>query len=416
MWWPVYKLKLCVHLQACMHMIMDSFLVLVSAVLLVSCIKSCASHGGDLVVLTTADRLREEIRSQLDEALEDSLPELCTGPPHNYGSPAQPPHLIDAIKEAVNETVSDILAPLISNSDIDTIKEALKEAVNETVSDILVPVISQLFHLITPGYTSHLPTSSCKEILELAPDSPSGLYWIRGIDNGSQHMYCDMERNCNGVGGGWMRVASIDMTDPSSTCPSGLRTIFEGSHRLCAMNIDNAGCSSAILPVEGVQYSRVCGKIIGYQQGSPDAFRGGQTTIDSHYVDGISLTHGNSPRKHIWTFVVALHEYNSARDTVCPCTNTRNDPPPAVPPFVGQDYFCDTGSENQFQNIFYPNDPLWDGAGCGQFSTCCSFNSPPWFLKELSPPTSDDIEMRLCSDQARGNEDITFETLEIYVQ
>ena len=135
-------------------------LALVSTLFLVFGIASCASHGGDLVVLTTADRLREEIRSQLDEALEDSLPELCTGPPQNYGSPAQPPHLMDAIKEAVNETVSDILAPLISNSDIDTIKEAIKEAVNETVSDVLAPLMSQLFHLITPGYTSHLPASS----------------------------------------------------------------------------------------------------------------------------------------------------------------------------------------------------------------------------------------------------------------
>ena len=371
-------------------------LALVSTLLLVFGIMFCTSHGSDLVVLTTADRLREEIRSQLDEALEDSLPELCTRPPQNYGSPAQPPHLIDAIKEAVNETVSDLLDPLIS----------------------------QLSHLMTPGYTPSHPATSCKEILELAPDSLSGLYWIRGTDNGAghchchsaDHMYCDMERNCNGVGGGWMRVASIDMTDPSSTCPSGLRTIFEGSHRLCAMNIDNAGCSSAILPVEGVQYSRVCGKIIGYQQGSPDAFRGGQTTIDSHYVDGISLTHGNSPRKHIWTFAAALHEYNSHSGSVCPCTNTQNNPPPAVPPFVGQDYFCDTGSENHFQHIFYANDPLWDGSGCGQFSTCCSLNSPPWFLKELSPPTSDDIEMRMCCDSSRSDEDITFETLEIYVQ
>ena len=395
-------------------------LALVSTLLLVFGITSCASHGSDLVVLTTADRLREEIRSQLDEALEDSLPELCTGPPQNYGSPAQPPHLIDAIKEAVNETVSDILAPLISNSDIDTIKEAIKEAVNETVSDILVPVISQLFHLITPGYTSHLPASSCKEILELAPDSPSGLYWIRGTDNGSQHMYCDMVRSCNGTGGGWMRVASIDMTECSGECPSGLRTIVEGSHRVCAMNIDGAGCSSVVFPVEGVQYSQVCGKIIGYQQKTTDAFwqyiGGGQTTIDSRYVDGISLTHGQCPRKHIWTFVAALHEYNSHRDNVCPCTNIRNNPPPAVPPFVGQDYFCDTGSENHYQFIFYGNDPLWDGAGCGQFSTCCSFNSPPWFLKELSPPTSDDVEMRLCANENRSNEDITFETLEIYVQ
>ena len=59
----------------------------------------------------------------------------------------------------------------------------------------------------------------------------------------------------------------------------------------------------------------MCGKIIGYQQGTPDAFfpyiRQGQTTTDSHYVEGISLTHGTSPRKHIWTFAVALHEYNS---------------------------------------------------------------------------------------------------------
>ena len=370
---------------------MDSFLAPVSAVLLLSCLTSCAGHGSDLVVLTTADRLREEIRSQLDEALEDSLPELCTG---------HPPHLIEAIKEAINETVSDFLAP----------------------------VMSQLSHLITPGYTPSHPATSCKEILELAPDSPSGLYWIRGTDNraghchchSAKHMYCDMERSCNGLGGGWMRVASINMTDPSSTCPSGLRTIFEGSHRLCAMDIDGGGCSSVVFPVEGVQYSRVCGKIIGYQQKTTDAFypyiRSGQTTIDSHYVDGISLTHGNSPRKHIWTFVAALHEYNSARDYVCPCTNIRNDPPPEVPPFVGQDYFCDTGSENHFQFIFYGNDPLWDGAGCGQFSTCCSFNSPPWFLKELSPPTSDDIEMRLCADGSRSNEDITFETLDIYVQ
>ena len=209
-----------------------------------------------------------------------------------------------------------------------------------------------------------------------------------------------------------MKVASVNMTDPSNMCPSGLRSIFEGSNRLCAMNIDNAGCSSVILPVEGVQYSRVCGKIIGYQQKTPDAFRI-QTTIDSHYVDGISLTHGNSPRTHIWTFAVALHEYNS---DVCPCTNIRNNPLPAVPPFVGQDYFCDTGSENHYQYIFYGDDLLWDGAGCGHFSTCCSLNSPPWFLKQLSPPTSDDIEMRLCANEDRNNEDITFETLEIYVQ
>ena len=98
-----------------------------------------------------------------------------------------------------------------------------------------------------------------------------------------------------------MRLVSIDMTDTSSNCPSDLRTITS-PHRLCAKNIDGAGCSSVVFPVQGVQYSRVCGKIIGYQLGSPDAFypyiHRGQTTTDSQYFDEISLTHGTSPHKH----------------------------------------------------------------------------------------------------------------------
>ena len=37
-------------------------------------------------------------------------------------------------------------------------------------------------------------------------------------------------------------------------------------------------------------------------------------------------------------------------------------------------------------------------------------------MKNLSSPTSDDIEVRLCADEPRDNEDINFETLELYVQ
>ena len=198
-----------------------------------------------------------------------------------------------------------------------------------------------------------------------------------------------------------MRIVSLNMTTHGSTCPSGLKTLHH-PQPLCAMNIHGPGCSSAVFPVQGVQYSRVCGKIIGHQQKTPDAFHayqhGRQTTIDSYYVDGISLTHG-SPRKHIWTFAAAVHEHNSLWSNVCPCTNTRNTQHVTIPPFVGNDYFCDTASENHYQSIFYGDDPLWDGEGCGQFNTCCSKNSPPWFMKQLSSPTSDDIEMRLCADQ-----------------
>ena len=223
-----------------------------------------------------------------------------------------------------------------------------------TITDLLAPLLSQLTQL-TPGLTPSHPATSCMEILQLAPQSPSEPYWIRANEHDARHMYCDMERSCNGVAGGWMKVISVDMTQVNSTCPDGLRTL-QNPQPLCAMNNDNRGCSSTVFPVQGVQYSRVCGKIIGYQQKSPDAFyvynHGGQTTIDSNYVDGISLTHG-SPRKHIWTFAAALHEYNSHQDNVCPCTNTRNSQHVTIPPFVGHDYFCDTGSENEFRYIFY---------------------------------------------------------------
>ena len=338
-----------------------------------------ASHDTGIVVVTTS-QLREEIRSQMNDA------ELCSC-------------------NSANANTSLVVA----------VTDSVKAAVSRTVKDILS---SELSHLITPGYTPSHPVTSCEELLKISPRSPSGLYWIRGTDNGANYMYCDMERSCEGVAGGWMRVASIDMTDTSSTCPSGLRTLTT-PRRLCGKSAFGPACSSAVLPVQGVQYSRVCGKIIGYQQGSVDAFHrymDGQTTIDSIYVDGISVTHSKQPRQHIWTFSAALHEHNSPTEDVCSCTNTRSSSAYAAPGFVGHDYFCDTGSEVYYENIFYGADPLWDGAGCGRFSSCCSWNSPPWFMKNLSSPTSDDIEVRLCADEPRDGEDINFETLELYVQ
>ena len=75
---------------------------------------------------------------------------------------------------------------------------------------------------------------------------------------------------------------------------------------------------------------------------------------------------------------------------------------------------CDTASETAVKNKFYPNDPLWGAQGCGRLNTCCSFNKPPWFMKELPSSTSDSIEMRLCAGQ-RHVEDINFEVIELFV-
>ena len=166
----------------------------------------------------------------------------------------------------------------------------------------------------------------------------------------------------------------------------------------------------------GVDYSSVCGRVIGYQYGETDAFFG--DNINSKYVDGISLTHGD-PRQHIWTFAAARDEVGTAPSANCPCINTNQLVPSRnlSPAFVGNDYFCDTGSEDRSQLIFYGDDPLWDGAGCGPLNTCCSFNTPPWFYKQLPQPTTDDIEMRVCTvGNPIDNEEVAIEIVEMYVR
>ena len=273
----------------------------------------------------------------------------------------------------------------------------------------------QLLQLSHPSLGSFLnPASSCKLIPQ---GSPSGHYWIQHTGTGYANLeYCDMTRTCCNSTGGWMKVANLNMTDTNQQCPSGFRLITSPK-RTCGT--PGSGCVSTTFPLNGVKYSKVCGKIIGYQYGRPDAFGphyNFNEKIDNGYVDGVSLTHGQTPRKHIWTFAAALDETRSDYH-VCPCTKTNTPYTGRVPPFIGQDYFCDTASRNHFQLAhFYSADLLWDGSGCGSTSSCCGFNNPPWFCKQLPQPTTDDIEMRVCVNSPTSDEDVALETVEIFVQ
>ena len=210
------------------------------------------------------------------------------------------------------------------------------------------------------------------------------------------------------------------MTDPNQNCPDKFRLVNRTEPPLRTCGRPGAGCVSTTFPTHGVEYSRVCGKVIGYQHKSPNAFEsfydGIATTIDSYYVAGVSITHGLYPRQHIWTFAAAVDEYSgTTTEWQCPCTRPGFTDSVTVPPFVGQDYFCETGARDRFQFIFYSNDPLWDGQGCGGNSTCCEFNNPPWFCKQLPQPTIDDIELRLCDNGPVHNEDTPIESVEIYI-
>ncbi len=208
-----------------------------------------------------------------------------------------------------------------------------------------------------------------------------------------------------------MRVAEVNISDlEGPTCPGDLSRRDDTTCGIETVLI-TPKCSSVPFPLHLLRYSRVCGRVRAYQFGTSEAFDNDtpNKNIDNIYVDGISFTNGR-PRRHIWTLAAATDVSN----VDCPCNGNSQV---TTPEFVGNDYFCDTGAQNFGEfSMHYGDNPLWDGAGCGPLNTCCTFNNPPWFYKELPEPTTDDIEMRVCSDDGRVDEDIAIESYDIYVQ
>ena len=225
---------------------------------------------------------------------------------------------------------------------------------------------------------------------------------------------CNMDATSGNLTGEWMRVAYIDMRNTNHQCPDGLTLSTRSSppRRVCDITNTINECVSTTFTVRGVEY--VYGRIIGYQNGAVPGFYYHSRGIDSSYVYGVSLTHGRSPRKHIWSFAGTRDETPTNERWQCPCSNINLSPPPTVPSFVGNDYFCDTAYRSYTGQGFQSSDPLWDGAGCGSNSTCCCFNHPPWFTKNLPSPTTDDVEMRSC--RPAGDGILSIELVELYVQ
>ena len=251
--------------------------------------------------------------------------------------------------------------------------------------------------------------SSCADLLRIDSSAPSGLYWIRSSSGTGVQVYCDMNRTCGNITGGWMRVADVSVGANSDSCPGELYQIGSSNHYACKIEIPNSALPSLFFSTHNTRYSHICGEVTAYQMGSLKAFNrlsavdtnrnSDELTIDMSYVDGISITHG-CPRKHIWTFAAA---HNGQGQSSCPC-NDGHQPPS----FVGNNYTCDLGCNpcNIDNNDYYR---LWEGSSCDFYQPCCSNSRVPFF-KLLSQPTTDYIELRVM------NEDILIDNINILVQ
>ena len=228
-------------------------------------------------------------------------------------------------------------------------------------------------------------------------------------------------------GAGWRRIAYLNMTDLTQRCPHPWRE-YGNPGRSCGRSTSNIGsCDSVWYSSHGIRYSKMCGRIIGYQYGDPDAFFASTAnpysnaalhSLNTIFVDGVVVTHGY-PRVHVWTFAGGLDE-TSDNPRRCPCSNPPNSTTIAsAPSYVGYNYFCEAGAVTNPASydapIYYPRDPLWDGQGCVPTNNCCAFNSPPWFTAQLTIPTADDIEVRICGHDRTVDADTPVELIELYV-
>ena len=86
---------------------------------------------------------------------------------------------------------------------------------------------------------------------------------------------------------------------------------------------------------------------------------------------------------------------------------------------VGNDYYCESGLLHQSSppaDIWYTNDPLWDGMQCGgDEGPCCNHTGLPCFTKTLSSTTAS-LNVDLCVDEDIGSENVGVELFELYIK
>ena len=224
-----------------------------------------------------------------------------------------------------------------------------------------------------------------------------------------------MELQCGGHKGGRMKIADYD-TSRGDDCPNGWSKTTANNIDMCRSPSNSAGCYSSNFSANKVNYNKICGKVKGYQKGSPSAFAEvSNPSLNNGYVEGISITLGN-PRKHVWTYAVGLSDdgnYGSGAHN-CPCAIHQGRAPPS---FVGDHYYCESGNTGGFFNSqYHTEDPLRDSAGCSANNNCCTNTDQPWFFRQLVTSSQDYTEARLCTNQGFADEAVLVEQIQLYVQ
>ena len=250
--------------------------------------------------------------------------------------------------------------------------------------------------------------TSCLDMHDTFPEIGSGTFTIDSDGDGGLdpvEVFCDMQTD----GGGWTRVANVDAQ--KGICPGGW--VYTNIPKVCFRLANGAGCKSASFDNYGIGYQEVRGYAKAYQFYSMDAFHMYKPkNIDGTYVDGLSITYGSNPRKHIWTYAVGLSQDGYYPNNNCPCAKY----PGSSPAFVGGYYYCESGNAGVYENAWYTADVLFDGSGCPSGNSCCNKPGLPWFQRDFGKTIDSPVEGRLCGDEKSVNEDIGVFRMELYIR
>ena len=260
--------------------------------------------------------------------------------------------------------------------------------------------------------------ASCEALLTANPSLPSGNYTLV-VDGNEVTVYCEMGTAgvCGGEGG-WTRIANVDVA-AGDNCPSGLYSKTRDGVNVCERQ-ESSGClcDSTTFDSHGINYTKVCGQVRGYQyhgRGSIDGIYPnyiGVNDLNSCYVDGVSITRG-SPREHIWTFANGVLETGTNSHS-CPCNSGSTA---TVPSYVGDNYYCESGASIHAKHTLFSGDPLWDGQDCNNNeATCCTNPNLPYFVRDLSVSSTDGVELRVCTSEGLPDEAVGVDQIELYIK
>ena len=178
-------------------------------------------------------------------------------------------------------------------------------------------------------------------------------------------------------------------------------------HHRHSSTLSTQSCDSVYYPSQGVEYSHICGRAVGYAyatSGWTCAF----FSYSTKYATGVTITRGPSDnRTHVWTYASGW-QYAQHNHCNCPCAPGGT----ASPSFVGNNYFCESATKYKPQDQWYTNYTMWQG-NCYEGSDCCPNDGRPWFNVDLDSPTAQDIEVRWCGF-VYDNNNTGLELLELF--